>query len=195
MSEIVQDERSADPAAGRVSQKPRLRLRRQSRIPSHAFNTFNGHNHGGSRLRTFGSGPEWSAWQPPTQQHQYGQHGGVRGGQQDMAGAGKGDGLAEVEGKQQRHGRSQQVAAPLLALPHGGRCDQLGQPQQDQPDRDRAAVMQQRRQVATDQATKRSPGSFRSSSADSRAKVACGSKPGTISSAPTTISLSPRTAL
>jgi hypothetical protein len=44
-------------------------------------------------------------------------------------------------------------------------------------------------------ATKRSPGSSRSSSADSRAKVAWGSKLGTARSTPTTISLTPRMAL
>jgi hypothetical protein len=66
-----------------------------------------------------------------------------------MAGRREGDGLADVERKQQ--GTVAAVAAPLLALPHGSGGEQLGQPEQDQPDRDQAAMVQQRRRVAADQ--------------------------------------------
>jgi hypothetical protein len=56
-------------------------------------------------------------------------------------------------------------------------------------------MVQQRRQVAADEGDQAVAGSSRSSSADSRAKVAWGSKLGTARSTPTTISLTPRTAL
>jgi hypothetical protein len=81
------------------------------------------------------------------------EHLGVRRGQgqQDMAGSRRGDGLTDIERQQQRHAGSQQVAAPLVAFPHGGGRDQLGQTEQDQPDRDQPAMVQQGRQVAADQ--------------------------------------------
>jgi len=67
-----------------------------------------------------------------------------------MTGSWGSDGLADIEGKQERDCRGQQVAAPLVALPHGGGRHQLGQAEHDQPDRDQAAMVQQRRQVAAD---------------------------------------------
>ena len=70
------------------------------------------------------------------EQDQHNQRGRIRHGQQDVAHGGVENGLAQIKGQQQRDGRGQQVAAPFLALPHGGSRDQLGQPEHDQPDRD-----------------------------------------------------------
>jgi hypothetical protein len=61
------------------------------------------------------------------------------------------DGLAEVQGEEQGDGNRQQVAAPFPALPHRRGGDQLGQAKQDEPDRDRPTVIEQRRQVPGDQ--------------------------------------------
>jgi hypothetical protein len=59
-----------------------------------------------------------------------------------MAKSREGDGLPDIEGKQQRHARNEEVAAPLPTFPHGGGRHQLGQPEHDQPDRDQAAMVQ-----------------------------------------------------
>jgi hypothetical protein len=112
-----------------------------------------------------------------------------------MAWGGVDNGLAQVEGEQQRHGRGQEVAAPLVALPHGGSRDQLGQAEQDQPDRDRAAMVQQRRQVAVDQSDKAVAGILAQLLSRQPREGCWESKLGIASSTPTRISLRPRAAL
>jgi hypothetical protein len=82
-----------------------------------------------------------------------------------------------------------------MALPHGGGRHQLGQTKDDQPDRDQAAVVEQRREVAADQGNEAVAGVLAPLLGRQRAKVACGSKLGTASRMPTMISLRPRTAL
>jgi hypothetical protein len=78
---------------------------------------------------------------------------------------------------------------------NGGSGDQLGQPQHDQPDRDQAAMVQQRRQMPVDQGDEAVAGILTQLLGRQPGEVAWGSKLGTAKSTPTTISFSPRTAL
>jgi hypothetical protein len=96
------------------------------------------------------------------------------------------------KGSSRGHAGREQVAAPLLTSPHGGGRHQLGSPNRTSPAATNPRWCNSAGRWRLTRATKRSPGSSRSCSADSRAKVAWASKPGSARSPPTRISLNPK---
>jgi hypothetical protein len=75
-------------------------------------------------------------------------------------------------GSSRCHAGREQVAAPLLTSPHGGGRHQLGSQNRTSPAATSPRWCSSAGRWRLTRATKRSPGSSRSSSADSRAKVA-----------------------